>query len=113
MSGPLPESGTSEGALVEGFPSEVMGEIEGSEVLSSSIAAAGDTMQVTLVARTDATPESIRSHYTELWTSLGLSEATMSDGNLGYVGPYESLTLAVSTSGTGIQYSIYGVFRTK
>lgn len=113
VSPPLPKSGTKQGGLVAGFPAKIMGPIKGSDVISSSIATQGDTMQVTLVARTDTSEKSIRSHYEKLWASLGLSESGSSEGNPSYAGPYESLTLAVKTTGTGIQYSIYGVFRTK
>lgn len=112
ISAPLPKSSSEQGALVAGFPTKIMGPIKGSDVLSSSIATQGATMQVTLVARTDASQKKIRAHYEKLWASLGLAENS-TGGNVAYVGPYESLTLAVQSTGTGIQYSIFGVFRTK
>ena len=112
---PFPAAGSSEGDLVEGFPGEVMGPMPDSEVLNSSIAAEGATMQVTLVARTDAAPEEVEAHYAALWGALGLDRPPRGHRpktRLTYVGPYESLTLSFSpTSGTGTVYAVYGVFR--
>jgi len=110
---PLPKSAAAEGGLVAGFPSDLMGPVKGSDVVSSSIATEGATMQVSLVARSDASAKDLRSHYDELWASLGLKEASPTDGNLSYTGAHESLTLAVEKTGTGNRYSIFGVFRTK
>jgi len=108
---PLPKSGTKDGDLVQGFPTEIMGPLTGSDVVSTAIASQGDTMQVTLVARTDASEDEIRAHYEKQWASLGLREDASSTENTSYVGAYESLSLAVTTTGTGVQYSIFGVFR--
>lgn len=112
--GPFPAAGSSEGDLVEGFPGEVMGPMPDSEVLNSSIAAEGATMQVSLVARTDAAPEEVEAHYAALWGAKGLIAAPRASAEdpLTYVGPYESLTLSFSpTSGTGTVYAVFGVFR--
>lgn len=109
---PLPESGSATGSLVEGFPVEIMGPTPESDIVESSIASDGTTMQVTLVARTDAPVDTVEAHYRQLWAGLGLSPGAQQT-DLGYSDAYSSLTLAFSpTSGTGTVYMIYGVFRT-
>ncbi len=70
-------------------------------------------MQVDLVALTPATPDEIRAHYSELWRSLDLQERSTADGTVTFIGPHESMTLAVEASGTGNRYTIHAVFRTE
>ena len=111
---PLPPSASAEGALVDGFPAHIMGPTGTSDIVSSSIATEGDTMQVTLVARTDEPQQDVRAHFSSVWNSLGLAESpsnetaslTVEDGS-------NSLSLAITpSSGTGTVYMVYGVFRT-
>lgn len=111
---PLPASGSAEGELVEGYPSDAMGPTLDSDVVSSAIATEGDAMQVTLVARTDASPDSVRAHYREAWTAIGLIAHGATDAaGLSYTGRMASLTLAFAAeSGTGTVYTILGSFRT-
>lgn len=110
---PLPASGSASGELVEGFPESIMGPAPGSDVLSSSIATEGETMQVTLVARTDAPADDIRDHYRQQWAALGLTESVSAGADAAYIDSFTSLTLAFSpASGTGTIYMVYGVFRT-
>lgn len=108
---PLPPSASASGKLVDGFPTDVMGPARVSDVLQSAIATEGDTMQVTLVARTDAKPDEVREHYRALWSGLGLAGASGAD--VAYSDALSSITLAFSPgSGTGTLYTVYGVFRT-
>lgn len=111
---PFPRSGSAEGSLVEGFPAHVMGPTADSDVLSSSIATEDDTMQVTLVARTDESEEDVRAHFSRIWSELGLTESPQSDtSTLTVDHGSSSLSLAfTSSSGTGTVYMVYGVFRT-
>lgn len=111
---PLPPSASAEGSLVEGFPRDIMGPTADSDVVSSSIATEGDTMQVTLVARTDQSEEDVRSHFRSVWTSLGLVESAQDQGtSLAVDDGANSLSLAFTpSSGTGTVYMVYGVFRT-
>ncbi|MGB3375162.1 MAG: hypothetical protein WBA87_08495 [Microbacterium sp.] len=110
---PLPDSAARSGGLAAGFPDAVVGPMDGSNVVSSSIATEGAAMQVDLVAVTKAGPDEIRSHYSRLWSSLGMQERTVADGTVAFTGPYESMTLAVETTGTGTRYTIHAVFRTE
>lgn len=113
VSGQLPPSGSASGELVKGFPADVAGPAPDSQVLESSIATEGSTMQVTLVARTDASADDVRAHYRELWAGLGLADAGGTDGSVTSSDTLSSLTLTFSpSSGTGTVYMIYGVLRT-
>ena len=70
-------------------------------------------MQVTLVARSDASADDIRTYYEQKWASLGLAASGVADGTTSYSDSLTSLSLAFSpASGTGTIYMIYGVFRT-
>ena len=113
---PLPPSASLQGGLVAGFPTSVIGPMPGAEVVESSVASEGTTMQATLIARTDASPEEVAAHYQASWKALGLSGSSQGRENaimLSYAGPYESLSLAFTAgSGTGTVYMVYGVFRT-
>lgn len=111
---PLPDSASDQGQLVDGYPVDVMGPAAGSDVVESSISTEGDRMQVSLIARTDATREEVSRHYAELWASLGLlPQPGGADGALAYASTFESLSLAFTpASGTGTVYMIHGVFRT-
>lgn len=111
---PLPATAAAEGSLVKGFPELAAGPSGGSDVLNSSIASEGDTMQVTLVARTDASADDVRAHYRDTWSRLGLTETASTDGTATTFGDtYTSLSLAFTpASGTGTVYVIYGVLRT-
>ncbi|KQP73822.1 hypothetical protein ASF40_00065 [Microbacterium sp. Leaf288] len=111
---PLPESASGSGQLVDGFPAEVMGPAPGAEVVQNDIATEGGVMQVSLLARTDASPEQVSDHYAKLWASKGLVAAPPSpDGSLSYTSAFDSLTLAFTpAAGTGTVYMVHGVFRT-
>jgi|GEM_PF-2222706 len=114
LAGPLPESATGAAELVAGFPTDVMGPAPEATVVQNSIATEGDVMQVSLVARTDASPQEILDHYAQLWASKGLVVAPESgDGSVAYTSSFDSLTLAFTpAAGTGTVYMVHGVFRT-
>jgi hypothetical protein len=113
VSAPLPASGTKSDGLVKGFPTKIMGPAPKSTVISSSIASQGTSMQVTLVARSTASADSVRAHYEKLWASLGLRAGLDANGSPAYSGAHESITVTADKTGTGTRYTIYGVFRTK
>ncbi len=114
LTGPLPESASGRAQLVDGFPADVMGPAPEADVVQNDIATEGDVMQVSLVARTDASPQEITDHYAQLWASKGLVAAPASpDGSLAYTSAFDSLTLAFTpAAGTGTVYMVHGVFRT-
>ncbi|HKP06165.1 MAG TPA: hypothetical protein VJU58_02830, partial [Microbacterium sp.] len=110
---PLPRSGSESGALVAGFPDTIVGPVPGSDVLESSIATEGRTMQVTLVARTDSSAEDVRAHYRDHWARLGLTESVgAAEGDVAFSDMHSSLSVAFTpASGTGTVYLVYGVLR--
>ena len=70
-------------------------------------------MQVTLIARTDASDEDVRAHYRELWTAPGLASVGAARRRR-HSDEYSSLSLDFSaSSGTGTVYLLFGVFRTR
>jgi hypothetical protein len=108
---PYPASGSAEGELVAGYPSAAMPPSPGADVLQSSIATEGDIMQVTLLGRTDASPDDVRAFYAAAWSALGLADQSGQDGTLTVTGRGASMSLAFTTAGTGTRYTVYGVFR--
>ena len=67
-----PQPGTAKGRLVAGFPA-ALAPPQGTEVESSSIAVAGDTVQAGLVA-TGGDPQAVVAHYREVLTAHGYVE---------------------------------------
>ncbi|WP_438354495.1 hypothetical protein [Microbacterium sp. CJ88] len=108
---PYPASATAEGDLAAGFPVDVLGPMPASDVISSSIATEGSTMQVTLEGRTDTAVADVRAYYAQKWAALGLQEQSTSDGSLTYTGRGAALSLSANEGGTGIRYTLFGVFR--
>jgi hypothetical protein len=104
---PLPPSGSREGAIVEGFPAELAGPAEGSDILDTSIASEGDMMQFSLIARTDAGGDAVRAYYAGHWTARGMAP----DG-LGFRDSFTSISVTIhEDSGTGTVYTVHGVAR--
>lgn len=113
---PFPSSGTADGGLVAGYPTDVMGPLDGSTVESSALTSDGQTMQVTLVARTSASAADVSNAYRAKWSGLGLVDAGPgSDPNaLAFTNPSTALSLGFAAPGgtdQGTTYTIYGVFR--
>ncbi|TQJ30610.1 hypothetical protein [Microbacterium sp. SLBN-146] len=115
VTAPLPASASAEGELVAGFPADVMAPAPGSEVLSSSIATEGTTMQVDLVARTDAAQDDVEAHFRDLWGRLGLIDSPAGDDAIvSSANAFTAVSLAFTpASGTGTVYMVHGVLRTE
>ncbi|KDA05204.1 hypothetical protein DC31_01905 [Microbacterium sp. CH12i] len=109
----MPGSGSLNGGIVKGFPAGIADAMDGSNIISTSIATEGSVMQLSLVASSAATPDEIRAHYRALWSALGLREQPGNDETIAFIGAYESLSLSIGPSGTGNRYTIFGVFRTE
>lgn len=113
ISAPLPSSAARDGGVVDGFPVNVAGPVEGSTVTSTSIAVQDTVMQLSLAAVSTASPDEIRAHYAGLWNAAGLREQPSTDGTTTFADAYGSLTLSFGSSGTGTLYTVYGVLRTQ
>jgi len=113
VSTPLPSPGVASGTLVTGYPTDVAGPLAGDEVIESSVASEGTTLQATLTARTDRTPDEVREHFRAHWSSLGLSPDADTAQELSFRSSTASVTLALSTGGTGTVYTVFAVLRTE
>lgn len=107
---PLPASATAQGELVAGFPADLAAPAEDSDVLDSTIASEGDTMQFTLRARSDASADAVLAHYAAAWAALGLAPSPSAQG-VSYGDAYSSLSVVAESTGTGLVYTVYGVLR--
>ncbi|MFG6502964.1 hypothetical protein [Microbacterium sp. P05] len=110
---PLPVSASARGSLVVGYPVEVAAPLEHSEVLDSSVAGAPGTLQFTLVAHSEVSPEQIVEQYRAAWSGIALSpEAEPSAGaTASFRDAFTSVTVSAETGGTGTVYSIFGVLK--
>lgn len=108
---PLPESAFASGELVSGFPAAVAGPAPGDQVLESSVASDGGTMQAALKARSDASPETVATHFRQAWADLGLT--TTGNDEIAASDPFTAVTLAISQSGTGTIYTVFATLRTE
>ncbi|MFS0866270.1 hypothetical protein AB3M83_02915 [Microbacterium sp. 179-B 1A2 NHS] len=112
--GSLPASGSARGELVDGYPDALAGPVEGDEVLESSVASEGTTLQATVTARSEKAPDAVRAALEKRWAAVGLaSEAGAGETETTYGGSSAAMTLSVSAGGTGTVYSIVAVLRTE
>lgn len=108
---PLPADGHQTGGVVTGFPLDVAGPFPGALVLETAVSSAGDTLQATLTARTDASPEEVHSYYRDAFATLGLVP-TSTDVDAPYSDGTSAISVAVLPgSGTGTVYSVFAVLR--
>ncbi len=63
LTGPLPKTGAANGAVVTGFPTAVVPVPDGLTVVSSSVSASGDRLQVGLQASSDSAPTDVTAAY--------------------------------------------------
>lgn len=113
ITAPLPADAAAQGSIVAGFPVTLAGPAPQSDVIDSSIASDGTTMQAALTARTDEAPDAVAAHYRDAWAALGLSPAGGDGADLAYTDRFTSISLAVSETGTGTVYTLYATLRTE
>lgn len=113
VSAPLPETASATGGLVAGLPVDLAAPLDGSDVLDSSVASEGTTVQFSLRARTDTDADTVRESYAALWAGLGLAaDDTASADGTSFEDAYTSVSVtADATTGTGTVYTVYGVLR--
>lgn len=111
---PLPPSASSVGAVVSGFPTEVLPGIPASLVENSSVATQGDRMQAALEARTTLPTEDVLAFYRQHFAPLGLLEsptaASKRSTTLSFSRGDDSVTLAVTAVAGGSSYILFGAF---
>lgn len=100
-----------QGELVAGFPRALDAVAPDADVISSSISSTDAAIQVSLTARTDASPDEVIAHFRAAWAGLGLTD-TGGDSALSFADPYSSVTLGFTEgSGTGTVYVVYATLR--
>ncbi|MCT9818981.1 hypothetical protein N3K63_01635 [Microbacterium sp. W1N] len=113
IAAPLPANGTASGSLVAGYPVDLAGATPPSDVVDSSISGDGSTVQVSLTARTDETPDAVTAAFRERWAAQGLAPVAAADAALAYGDAFTSISLAVATTGTGTVYTVFATLRTE
>lgn len=114
VAAPLPESGSAEGEVVEGFPRDVIPVAPDSEVESTSLAVEGDRVQAGLSASSTNAAEAVIEHYRAAFTALGLTEretdAVAGSTALVFTRGPDNITLTVAERADGTAYTVVGVF---
>jgi hypothetical protein len=108
---PLPASAAETGALVDGYPADFAGPREGSTVLSSAVTSEEDTLQFTLRARVDLSPDDLRRGYADQWGTDGLTALASGAAQVSFADAFSSVTVSTQETGTGTVYAITGVLR--
>ena len=73
LTGPLPATGNANGAVVKGFPTAVVPIPESLTVVSSSVSASGDRLQVGLQASSDSAPADVQAAYVAALSAAGFA----------------------------------------
>ena len=73
LTGPLPATGAANGAVVKGFPTGVVPILDGLTVVSSSVSASGDRLQVGLQASSDSAPTDVQAAYVAALSAAGFT----------------------------------------
>ncbi|KQY42926.1 hypothetical protein [Cellulomonas sp. Root137] len=73
LTGPLPATGAANGAVVTGFPTGVVPIVDGLTVVSSSVSASGDRLQVGLQASSDSAPTDVQAAYVAALSAAGFT----------------------------------------
>ena len=104
VSGPLPASATSTGALVAGFPPGIPLP-SGNTIATSSVSSNGNRLQATLSAKTTIDPAELVNWFSQQFAKLGLpgSPAPAVGGSIAYAFARgdDSITLTVTPAKSG------------
>lgn len=111
---PLPGEASAEGALVAGFPAQVIDLEPSSLVESSSVSSQDSILQLSLVARSPAEPLAVMAFYQKQFSALGLgaAQAPASTGSAAMWFTRGTDKITVTTTphqDGGTEYSIFGV----
>ena len=111
---PLPDSASSLGEVVGGFPSAVLPGIPDSLVESSSVASQGDRLQATLEGRSTLGTEDILAFYRQHFAPLGLLEnpagSSKRSTSLSFARGDDAVTLSITSVAGGSTYVLFGTF---
>ncbi|TDC53133.1 hypothetical protein E1212_06865 [Jiangella ureilytica] len=73
----VPADGSASGALVDGFPVDVIDLVPDAEVTSSAVSAEGSRVQISLEATAPVSPEEVLGHYRSRFVAGGFAEAAV------------------------------------
>lgn len=111
-SGPIPKSASASGKLVKGFPSAIS-VATGSTITNSSISSSGSIMQVTLVARSTASPSKVAAYYVAAFAKLGIPKVSLpaNAGSTAYsfARNNDTVTITITPATGGCRYTVFGV----
>ena len=117
LTGPLPATGNANGAVVKGFPTTVVPIPEGLTVVSSSVSASGDRLQVGLQASSDSAPADVQAAYVAALSAAGFavgdSPALPGTTATSFTRGPDGLVLTVTArTGGGTELSVAGTLTT-
>jgi hypothetical protein len=105
VSKPLPPTASAQGKIVEGFPESSLPFPDGTVVVSTGVSAAETVLQVTAVAISAASQESVVGHFQQKLAPLNFwseaAPAAEGQRSVRFVRGADSVTLTTSTTGTG------------
>ena len=114
LSGAAPKTASAIGSLVSGFP-ETIPVASTSTIANSAIASSGENVQVTLVAKTTRAAADVLAFYQATFSKIGLPEteipAVGGSTAFSFAHGNDTVTLTVTATKNGANYSIYGVLR--
>jgi hypothetical protein len=112
---PLPQTASETGALVAGYPADLIPPSPGATVTSTSVASAENRLQVTLTASTSMAPAAVLDFYRVSFAANNLvdSVAPAASGSsaLLFSRGADTVLLSVTPTGDGgTAYSVFGAF---
>jgi hypothetical protein len=112
---PLPRTASETGALVAGFPADLIPPSPGATVASTSVASAENRLQVTLTASTPMAPAAVLDFYRVSFAANNLvdSVAPAASGSIALLFSRGADTVLLNVTPTedgGTAYSVFGAF---
>ena len=114
---PLPLADAAEGRLVEAFPDQLVPLSPGAQVLASSVASSGNTLQAGLRASSSSSTDELLAFYAGHFENLGFQPGApeTSGGTTTAIWSYgtSAVTVSIGSGGGGpdLPYSVFAVLR--
>ncbi|CAN5293935.1 hypothetical protein BH09ACT2_BH09ACT2_19380 [soil metagenome] len=114
LSGPAPKTASKTGSLVGGFPHTIP-VADASTIANSAVASSGNIVQATLVAKTSLSATDLLHSYQSAFVKIGLTatEVPAVGGSTAFSFTHadDTVTLTVTPTKSGANYSVYAVLR--
>jgi hypothetical protein len=111
---PLPDPASADGAIVAGFPEQVLPAAPDSSIASSSVATEGTQLQATLSAETPLTVTEVVEFYRTALAAHGMAgtPAPAADGSTAFDFTRDSNSVTVTATATdrGSSYAVFATF---